>query len=327
MTGMELLRECRATDAMIDWFWRFATMVTLNVPLERCSAASLLRLHSQLIGHEGIHFGFPAVGLSDLYVSQSVAAIESAGGLVRRNARVARTRREADGLLGARVENGDDYRAHRLVFAVPLAELLPLEPHAVVPGLRHEPSPYKSVYVWFDRAITSEHFWALLWQPDRVNYDFYDLANIRPAMAGGPSVIASNVIYSHRVASVSDEALVRTTVDEIALFAPAARSARVRHAVVHHIDMAIPCPLPGFETTRPASRSKVPGVYLAGDWTSTHLPCSMESAVRSGYLAAEALLEDAKQPRHLAIAPRPTDGIARWVRARAARRHGVQPDA
>src|SRR6185503_16284586 len=70
IAALDYLRAARVTERMIDWFWRFACMAVMNVPLEGCSTAALLRVHAQLIGRRGIHFGFPAVGLSELYVPQ-----------------------------------------------------------------------------------------------------------------------------------------------------------------------------------------------------------------------------------------------------------------
>jgi 15-cis-phytoene desaturase len=64
---------------------------------------------------------------------------------------------------------------------------------------------------------------------------------------------------------------------------------------------------------------------LAGDWTGTHLPCSMESAVKSGYLAAEEVLDACGRPAKLAIRTRQYDGLAGQLRRRAAKRRGVAP--
>jgi 15-cis-phytoene desaturase len=178
-----------------------------------------------------------------------------------------------------------------------------------------EPSPYVSVYLWLDRKLGPERFWALMWSPDRLNYDFYDLSNIRPAWKGRPSVIASNIIYSHRADAFTDEEIVAATLDEIAAFAPGVRQAQVRHAAIHRIPMAIVCPTPGFERKRPATRTSTGRLYLAGDWTRTHLPSSMESAVCSGFRAAEAVLADLGRGESIALAPREADGLAGLLRA------------
>ncbi len=172
MTGLDWLLSCGATPAMIDWFWRLASLATMNVPLERCSAAALMRVHAQITGHRGFHFGFPQVGLSDLYVDQSVAIIESADGCVVFDSRAARSEREGDGHV-VTTDDGRRFAARHLVYAVPPAELRELDA-TLSPSSPIEPSPYKSIYLWFDRPITHELFWAQQPAPGRLNCDFYN---------------------------------------------------------------------------------------------------------------------------------------------------------
>jgi phytoene dehydrogenase-like protein len=311
ISAIDLLRSCGTTERMIDWFWRLASMAVMNVPLESCSAAALMRVHCQLIGHRNVHFGFARTGLSGLYVDQCTRIIERAGGGVFTEAEVVGTR-QAGAWHHLSVRGAGERRCRYVVYAIPPAALVQLQ----VPingSAAFEPCPYKSVYLWFDREITAERFWSLLWRPGRLNYDFYDLTKIRPALRGRASIVASNIIFSHRAQGLADDAIVRATVAEIAEFAPRASQARVLHADVHHVPMAVACPLVGTESRRPATHTPVRGAFLAGDWTRTQLPCSMESAVRSGYLAAEAVLAESGAECALAIAPRPNDGLARWI--------------
>jgi 15-cis-phytoene desaturase len=309
VTGLELLRAHGATDRMIDWFWRLASMAVMNVPLERCSAAALMRVHSQLIGHRGLHFGFPTAGLSELYVPQASRSIAKAGGEVRLDNEVTAVDSSGAAHL-VTTRRGDAFRARVLVLAVPPGDLGRLSPRLANTAV-FEPSPYKSVYLWFDRPIAGERFWTLLWHPERLNYDFYDLSRIRESVHGGASLIGSNIIFSHRAANMSDDEIVAATLRELATVMPASADARLLHHDVHHVPMAIPCPFPGTEAQRPETATRVRRLFLAGDWTRTRLPCSMEGAVRSGYLAAEACLaEVVGKPTAIAIEPRPNDGLA-----------------
>jgi uncharacterized protein with NAD-binding domain and iron-sulfur cluster len=124
---------------------------------------------------------------------------------------------------------------------------------------------------------------------------------------------------------MSDEAVVDATRRELACAVPESRGARLVHSDVHHVPMAIPCPTVGSEARRPSTRTRAPGIFLAGDWTRTRLPCSMEGAVRSGFLAAEACLADSGEHVDIAIPPPPNDGIARWFqRGARARPAGVR---
>jgi uncharacterized protein with NAD-binding domain and iron-sulfur cluster len=176
-----------------------------------------------------------------------------------------------------------------------------------------EPSPYISSYLWFADKITREQFWVRLWSPSTLNYDFYDLSNIRPEWAARPSVIASNIIYSHRAQQMTDDEIIDATRREISEFAPAAAHTRLRHARVHRIPMAIPCPYPGTERGRPPPRTPIRNLFLAGDWLATALPASMESAVRAGWLAAEQIWGEIGRPRRLALPASLPKGFAGLV--------------
>jgi uncharacterized protein with NAD-binding domain and iron-sulfur cluster len=76
---------------------------------------------------------------------------------------------------------------------------------------------------------------------------------------------------------------------------------------------AVYSPTPEIETYRPSQRTPVPNLFLAGDWTATGWPATMEGAVRSGYLAAEALLEKAGSREHLLQPDLPAARLSRWL--------------
>jgi zeta-carotene desaturase len=68
-------------------------------------------------------------------------------------------------------------------------------------------------------------------------------------------------------------------------------------------------PEPGCDRWRPKQQTSVPGMFLAGDWTDTGWPATMEGAVRSGYLAAEAVLQSAGSPQRFLQPDLPPDGL------------------
>ena len=313
IAALDYLRRAGVSERMIDWFWRFAAMAVMNVPLEACSSAALLRVHAQLIGRRGLHFGFAAFGLAELYAAQAERLIRAAGGEVLLHAN-ARTLERSGELHRVTLQDGRRIAARYCVCALPPQDLGALRPELAETSA-FEPSPYISGYLWFDRKLSRERFWALPWSPERLNCDFYDLSNIRQGWGERPSVVASNIIHSHRAAGMDDAAIVAASVREITEFLPGAAAAKLIHSDVHRIPMGIACPKPGTELKRPATATRVPRLFVAGDWARTQLPSSMESAVRSGFLAAEAILSDTGRPRRFALASRPTDGLAGAVRA------------
>jgi uncharacterized protein with NAD-binding domain and iron-sulfur cluster len=71
-------------------------------------------------------------------------------------------------------------------------------------------------------------------------------------------------------------------------------------------------PEPGVDRWRPGQQSTIEDLYLAGDWTRTDWPATMEGAVRSGYLAAEALLAASGQPRRFLQSDLPLEGLSKF---------------
>ena len=304
MTAEDVLRPDGVSERYIDWFWRTASMTVMNVPLERCSAAALLQRFRYLMGVGGYRVGFARVGLGDLYVPDAVRVIEAAGGAVRTGAAVESIVEQEGRAVGMRLRDGTTIAARACVAAVPPAELAAMLPaawaarHPPLAGLHgFSPSPYVSTYLWFDRRLGPARFWSNVWTPDRLNYDFYDLAHIRDDLATAHSVIAANIIYSGRLPPMDDREIVDATVRELQLHVPQAAQARLVHAEVHRIPMAIPAPYAGTEAKRPAPATPIGGLTLAGDWLHTGLPASMESAVRAAALAAEAVCADLGRPR------------------------------
>lgn len=314
-SGREHLRRCGVSDAFIDWFWASAAIAILAVPVEQCSAASLMRLLGQALGYNDIAFGMPRIGLSDLYVWPAIEFIRRHGGEVRLDCPVSGLVRREGRVLGVRLDDGNEIEGAVVLAVQPTAleRLLP-EGHPLrLTARRFQPSPYISCYLWFDRPITAARFWARPWNPQGFNTDFYNLSNIRPATKGG-ALIASNIIWSQRVEHLSDEAIIAATRREIAEFAPAAQRAQLLSASVHRIPMAIPAAFPGTESMRPGTVVE-PGLCLAGDWVDTGLPYCMESATRAGALAAETVLAEGGLHRQLALPPPRPGGLGRWLRS------------
>ncbi|WP_119155059.1 hydroxysqualene dehydroxylase [Caldimonas tepidiphila] len=323
LDARSFLRSMGVSEHLIDWFWSTACISLLAAPAQHCSAASVMRFFRMMAVRSGYCFGFPATGLSELFADAALREIARDGGQLRLGTGVRRVELERGGFSGLVLDDGSRLQARWCVCALPPQALLEVLAPGTWPGLgaaaRFRPSAYISSYLWFDRKLGDEKFWARRWSPEDLNCDFYDLSNIRAGWQDRPSVIASNCIDAARFGEVPDEEVVRRTLDEIAEFHPGARQARLRHAAVHRVPMAIPRAGPGTERLRPATRTPVRQLLLAGDWTRTGLPFSMESAVRSGWLAAEPVAAELGRPRRLAQAVPEPAGLTAWLSRRRRR--------
>ncbi|MFZ5478941.1 MAG: hydroxysqualene dehydroxylase [Myxococcota bacterium] len=309
------LRSMGVTATFLAWFWRFTSLSFMNLPLEITSAGALMRIYRALIAKNDVRIGFPDGGLGDVFAPAARRAIERAGGRVCTSVVVRRLLHEGRRVTGAQLADGRIVRARHVVAALPpgaLREILPRPWVAEAPfdDLAHfHPVPYRCVYLWFDRKITDLAFWARTFRQHDLNTDFYDFSNIYRDWKDRPSMIGSNIIYSHRAEHLSDEEIAQRTLAELAEFLPAAKEARLVRWVVNHVPNVIHCPFPGTERRRPDQRSPIDGLFLAGDWTRTGFPCTMEGATRSGWLAAEAIRGDLGRPRALAVDYGPGEGL------------------
>lgn len=314
--GRDHLLSNGVSPGFIDWFWASASMAILNLPVEQCSAASLMRLLAQGLGHNDLAFGFPKVGLSDLYAWPAIRMLQRNGSEVRFGYAVNGLDRLGSDVSGVTLADGSKVKASAVVLAVPptaIESVLPRQHSLTMTAARFEPSPYISCYLWFDRMLSDARFWARPWSPECFNTDFYDLSNIRDGATGPGSMIATNIIWSHRAAELSDREIIDATLAEIADFAPEARQANLMGAAVHHIPMSVPCARPGIEASRPAIQQEK-GLFIAGDWVDTGLPFCMESATRAGALAAEQLLAKRGVTVKLASPTPVPGGLSKWLR-------------
>jgi squalene-associated FAD-dependent desaturase len=180
-----------------------------------------------------------------------------------------------------------------------------------------EASPITGIHLWFDRQISDLDHAVLLdrtiqWmfhksrlQPMRSERGRLESAGVqsgRAAFQGRVSIdkskadVAPESSYIELVVSSSKTLIDKSRAEivylalaEVREFFPAAREAKLVKSTVIKELSATYSPRPGIDAYRPPAATAWPRVFLAGDWTATGWPATMEGAVRSGYIAAEAL--------------------------------------
>ncbi|HYP26627.1 MAG TPA: FAD-dependent oxidoreductase [Blastocatellia bacterium] len=321
INAYDFLRNAGVSEQYINTFWAFVSMSIMNVPVDQCSAGALMRFYRHLIGHNKYYIGFPKSGLDNIFAVRAREVLEASGVQFLMNTTASGFVADMNSITRLETTAGLGIEAKMYVSTLAPQDLRQiarsewLDRHSVFANLESFlPCPYISSYIWFDRKLTREQFWARAYSPVDLNCDFYDLTNINHGLRDRPSIIASNIIYSHRANNLSDVEIISATVRELEEFLPEVSTAKVLHKVVNRIPMAIHCPHPGTERKRPETHTPLDNLFLAGDWTQTCIPPSMESAVRSGWLAAERVLERAGNPQNLAVQVKETEGIAGLVR-------------
>ncbi|HEX4758837.1 MAG TPA: hydroxysqualene dehydroxylase HpnE [Terracidiphilus sp.] len=313
------LRRHGQTRGAVERFWRLVIASALNADLDSISlpyAAKVIRelfMNSAFAGS----MGMSRVPLSELYAGVA-PYIEERGGSVHLNAAVEKAEWDDASSQWRVAMRGGDVVSDFLVLALPFeatASLIPRMPAAEgAPELlgkieKHEHWPICSVHLWFDREITSLDHAVLL---DREIHWLYNQSRLQTGRGG--HYIELVVSATRAFAALPREEAIRQAIDELKEFFPAAVSANVeKAALVKEVRATFGVP-PGIDASRPSAISPWPNCFLAGDWTATGWPSTMESAARSGHLAAEALCLSIGEVKTILEPDLKPEGLMRWMR-------------
>jgi squalene-associated FAD-dependent desaturase len=308
------LQRHEQTPAAIGRFWKVVLVSALNEDLDRVSvhyAAQVFResfLKSPAAGRMGV----PAAPLSELYGAAG-EYIRGRGGEVHLRATVESFRAEP-GQVGICVA-GRAVVSEFAIVAVPfdaLARLLPAasSAEALRQSLgRFETSPITGIHLWFDREISRLDHAVLL---DRTIQWMFHKSRLLGRNGGG-SYIELVVSSSRSLVRMPQTEIVELALRELKEFFPAAREARLLKSTVIKEVHATYSARPGADAYRPPAITVWPRVFLAGDWTASGWPATMEGAVRSGYLAAEALARTAGDAHSFLVPDLPPTGFMRLL--------------
>jgi zeta-carotene desaturase len=318
------LKRTRQTDLSIKHFWNPILMATLNDRAAHCSTRYAGKVFHELFikSSTGGRLGIPTVPLSDFYMA-AARLIESRGGTVQLRASVEAITQEQGGHWRVNIAD-TGYVADSIVLALPFEQtqkLLPAirlnEQYSVLNTkdelelkmARQVHSPFTSILLWFDREITDlDHAWLL----DTTIEWFFHKSRIRRYAPEKGSYVELVIAGSRAQLSMSREEILSSALNELQLFFPEVKRARLVKSGVLKEARATFSVVPGLDRFRPSHSTEWPGLYLAGDWTATDWPSTMEGAVRSGRLAAGALIGDTKRFMAEEI---PASGLMRWLAA------------
>ena len=322
---LEWLRRRGQTKRAIERFWRVVLVSALDEELDRTDARFGVDVFWKafLSNSAGYRMGVPAVPLANLYEGCK-SEIERRGGEVILRAPVRGLKIENGEFVGLRFDEGREEAADAYVFAVPhtaLAELLPESMKQSDPSLANldkiKVAPITGVHFWFDRPVMTEPFVTLL--DTTTQWIFNKTALYADSNSTGQSPASGQYVQlvisaSYDLLQKSRQEIIDLCLAEVRQALPASRKAELLKATVIKEAAATFSPEPGVDRWRPKQQTTIPRLFLAGDWTDTGWPATMEGAVRSGYFAAEALLRSEGTPRKFLQPDLDPDGfIAMWL--------------
>jgi squalene-associated FAD-dependent desaturase len=270
-------------------FWQPLILATLNLPPRQASAsllAAVLR-RALLGGKEAGRFGFPRRGLGALIVEPALDYIRQRGCQALERRMVVRLEFSRNGGFEAAIDRGGErHEAAAAVLAVPHYTAARLLEGSTVPfghsqALALGKSPIIAVHLWFDRRVCDHGWIGLL---DSKMHWVFDRARIGGAAGDGYIAMVSSA--ADELVSLTRPRVEQMALDELRRFLPAVRQAELRRIRVVKERRATPLLRPQALMSRPSCKTGIPNLALAGDWTATGLPATLEGAAASGHSAA-----------------------------------------
>jgi squalene-associated FAD-dependent desaturase len=277
MSMLDWLREKRQTEKAIGRFWRQVLVSAVNEELDRMAASVGLQVFwlGFLAQSNSYQMGIPAVPLGELYAQEAWKRIGNVNLHLREP--VDRVTVENGSVRGVLVA-GAERTADHYVCALPFERVPSVVPELDLDLSGFEHSPITGIHLWFDRSITQLPHATML---DRTIQWMFNKS--------GGRYLQLVVSASRSLVEMSRADVIALAVRELTEFFPRVADAKIEKAHVVKEVRATFSARPGIEPSRPMSKTKFPNFFLAGDWTRSGWPATMEGAVRSGYLAAEAV--------------------------------------
>jgi len=289
----EWLGRHRQSPRAVARLWAPIAVATLNARAKSVSArAARFVLQHGFFRVHGADIGLFTRPLSRVF-GAAIPFLEARGGKVMLGREAKGIIIEAGRAVGVELADGNAVEGDAVIIATGPDRVGSLIP----PALRADPafarlselrgSPIVNVHLWFDREVMDEEFVIGVDSPVQAVF-----AVSRIQGRSGPSHIILSQSAANGLMPLGNEEIVSKLLSGLKGLLPRSNEARLIDSLVIRHPQATFVPAPGTERLRPETRTPIPGLYLAGDYTATGWPATIEGAVRSGKQAAEALLID-----------------------------------
>ncbi|WP_435223835.1 hydroxysqualene dehydroxylase HpnE [Streptomyces sp. Tue6028] len=291
------LAEHGQSRRAVEALWDLVGVATLNAVAQDASLGlAAMVFKTGLLSDPGAaDIGWARVPLGELHDTLARKALDSAGVRTEVRTRVTSISPNENGRWDVQVP-GERIEADAVVLAVPQRETHDLLPEGALDAperlLEIGTAPILNVHVVYDRKVLGKPFFAALGSPVQWVFDRTEASGLREGQYLALSQSAAQEEIDTPVADLRERYL-----PELERLLPATRGAGVKDFFVTRERTATFAPTPGVGRLRPGARTKAPGLYLAGAWTATGWPATMEGAVRSGVTAAGAALGALGRPR------------------------------
>ncbi len=290
ITVAQWLNELQQPEENKKYLWDIIAIGALNDSTEKISAALFVKvLKSAFFGNRlNSSMVIPKKGLSAVLVDGAVDFIEKRGGKILLNTSIAAIEHRQLNIENVTLDTGEIITPTTIISAVPYFDIPKVFGSAEAIGLtnldKFISSPIITIHLWFDAHFVKEKFVALLHSP--IHWVF-NKSKMYGKENEGLMYLALVVSGAHDFVETEKEELVELAHHELKRFYPAASIAKIIHSLILKEKRATFSPKVGIEQFRPSHTTSINNLFLAGDWTDTKLPATIEGAVQSGFTCGE----------------------------------------
>lgn len=313
-TVLDWLQQQRQSSNAIERFWKVVLVSALAESLDRASLAAARKVFVDgfMAHRQAADVLIPKVSLDELYQNRVRQWLSDHSVKIHLESPIAALVGDRGRIQGVKLPNETWVECDCCVVAVAWARLPKLLPPELLEGIDPDgqiasiPSaPISSVHLWFDRPLTELPNAILV---DRLSQWVFARS---PGEGRNEHYYQVVISASHDLAGREKQGVIEEVLRDLAAIFPAAAGANLLRSKLLTEDNAVFSVRPGLDAIRPTQQTVVPNLFLAGDWTRTGWPATMEGAVRSGYLAAEAILKQHGQPAQIVVPDLPRNWLSR----------------
>jgi squalene-associated FAD-dependent desaturase len=316
--GRWLCEQNQSKNA-VDHFWSVIVQGALAETVENASLSAVKKVFVDgfLASRSAGEMILPRMPLGEIFDGRVGNHLAERGVKLHRRRRVMWIEAGENSELSIVLAEGETRTYDAIVLAVPWHQaegLFPPELLEELPELKNaqklQPGGITAVHLWFDRPLTELPHAVLV---GKLSQWIFRCASKGKGEGDNSDLAYYQVVISaaHRLAVMEKEAMLDRVLAELAEAFPDFASAKLLHSRVVQQPQAVFAMLPGVEIYRPGQKTSIDNLFLTGDWTATGWPSTMEGAVRSGYLATEALLESVGRPHKILVPDLPRGLVAR----------------
>ncbi|HOV99618.1 MAG TPA: hydroxysqualene dehydroxylase HpnE [Bacteroidota bacterium] len=285
LTVNEWLAKRNQSPAARKYLWDILCIGAMNNQPSAASALLFARVVKKIFtgSRENSSLLLPEAPLRELLVSPAQTFLEQRGGKLRTGTRVVKLIRKENSIQSVALANGEQVNAPNIILAVPwFAASALFEQQLPFHLPPFQSSPIVNVHLWFDRFVMEEEFTALVDSTVQWIFSVTHLQKKERTTQHLSCVISS----ADEIVHLSKQQILEIVMKDLSNIFPLVKNAKLTDSIVIKEKRATFLPEPGIDAQRPGAQTELKNLFLAGDWTNTHYPATIESAILSGKIAA-----------------------------------------